>query len=66
MIRRGEPKADDGIGYPDRRTCHNPDCDRTFTPAAPMSGESTEYHCSPECAAACLRRRREPAAVETD
>ncbi len=55
MIRRGQPKAQDGIGYDEVRECHR--CGARFRPVATVSGESTEFHCSPECAAACLALR---------
>jgi hypothetical protein len=57
MIRRGAPKQDDGIGYEEWRECHNPACEARFRPAAVACGQSTEYHCSPECAATCLSAR---------
>lgn len=57
MIRRGELKAQDGIGYDEWRVCHNPACGARFRPSATVSGESSEYHCSVECAAACVAQR---------
>jgi hypothetical protein len=57
VIRRGQPKATDEIGYDEVRECHRPGCGRRFRPTATVSGQSTEYHCSPECAAQCLAQR---------
>jgi hypothetical protein len=57
MIRRGELKTQDGIGYDEWRECHYPGCRAKFRPSITVSGESSEYHCSPECAAACLAAR---------
>lgn len=57
MMRRGELKTKDGIGYDEWRECHNPKCRAKFRPSATVSGESSEYHCSALCAAACLAQR---------
>ena len=57
MIRRGELKTNDGIGYDEWRECHNPTCKARFRPVQTVDGTSTEFHCSSECAAACLERR---------
>ncbi len=56
MIRRGEPKAVDDLGY-QWRVCARAGCGSKFRPSDTISGQSTEFYCGSECALAAWRAR---------